>query len=181
MPLLTDTTSIMSSQDNNVNMSYPIDTASSTTHPLHDNTDTESICNVLEQTPTANTQSVTKAMQNTSTTDLENAFLACVHGDIEIYECCVDNLLNLPPQTVLVIATYKSDFHCAAQPFIGNFLYISKDHLGEYETILIGKILPESKGTKLSAKGTHYPGTAAKVRNFCFMPFFYKLCIAVLH
>lgn len=168
--------STMSSHDDDIHMSNPVLPDSSSTEPSSNSTQVEPLLQASESTPSASADIVSipadntlpsatlsMAVHNPSAKDLQNAFLARVHGDAEIYESSVDNLLNLPVQTVLAFATYKTDFHRTPQPFTGNLIYISSDHQGEFETILIGEILPEAKGTKLSAKGTHYPRTPAKV------------------
>lgn len=85
-------------------------------------------------------------------------------GSSGTYDECVDQLLGLPPATALATATYNQDFQRCVQPYTGNLTYLSKDSNGEYEAIFVGEILHEFKGTKFSAKGTHYAGTALRVR-----------------
>lgn len=107
--------------------------------------------------------STTAESNSSELTPVEAAFLE--RSSTGVYEDCVDQLLGLPSTTVLATATYNKDFQRCVQPYTGNLTYLSKDGNGEYETILVGEILHEFKGTKFSAKGTHYAGTAVRVRS----------------
>ncbi|KAG1727369.1 uncharacterized protein EDB91DRAFT_1208287 [Suillus paluster] len=77
-----------------------------------------------------------------------------------LYDNIVRQLIALPKGMSLGEATYKDDFVRDSNVQTGNFAYKCKDNRSEYETVLVGEILPCPCGTKLSAIGNHYIGTA---------------------
>ncbi|KAG1752318.1 uncharacterized protein EDB91DRAFT_1195154 [Suillus paluster] len=77
-----------------------------------------------------------------------------------LYDNIVRQLIALPKGMSLGEATYKDDFVRDSNVQTGNFAYKCKDNGLEYETVLVGEILPRPCGTKLSAIGNHYIGTA---------------------
>lgn len=103
---------------------------------------------------------------------IEAAFLE--RSSSGVYDNCMDQLLGLLTTTVLAMVTYNKDFQHCVQPYTGNLTYLFKDSNSEYETILIREILHDFKGTKFSAKGTHYAGTAIHVHPPCI-----QLCLAL--
>ncbi|KAG1887035.1 hypothetical protein F4604DRAFT_1916865 [Suillus subluteus] len=88
---------------------------------------------------------------------------ACHDNRIEggLYDDVVQQLMALPKGVSLGDATYKEDFVRETNIHTGNFAYECRDNGTEYETVLVGKILPRPCGTKLNAMGNHYVGTAS--------------------
>ncbi|KAG2151979.1 hypothetical protein BD769DRAFT_1658426 [Suillus cothurnatus] len=78
-----------------------------------------------------------------------------------LYDDVVRQLMALPKGVSLGDATYKDDFVRDTNIHTGNFAYKCRDTGTEYETVLVGEILPRPCGTKLSAMGNHYVGTAS--------------------
>ncbi|KAG2363179.1 hypothetical protein BDR07DRAFT_1484011 [Suillus spraguei] len=66
--------------------------------------------------------------------------------------------MALPRGVSLADATYKDDFIRDINANTGNFAYKCKDNAAEYETVLVGEILPRPCGTKFNAVGNHYLG-----------------------
>lgn len=81
-----------------------------------------------------------------------------------LYDDVVRQLMALPKGMSLGDATYKDDFIRESNVNTGNFAYKCRDNGAEYETVLVGEILPRPCGTKFSAIGNHYLGTANTVR-----------------
>ncbi|KAG1795860.1 hypothetical protein EV424DRAFT_1353357 [Suillus variegatus] len=77
-----------------------------------------------------------------------------------LYDDVVRQLMALPKGMSLGDATYKDDFTRETNVNTGNFAYKCKDNGVEYETVLVGEILPRPCGTKFNAIGNHYLGTA---------------------
>jgi len=80
-----------------------------------------------------------------------------------LYDDIVRQLMALPKGVSLGDATYKDDFIRDTNIHTGNFAYKCRENGAEYETVLVGEILPRPCGTKLSATGNHYIGTASTV------------------
>jgi hypothetical protein len=80
-----------------------------------------------------------------------------------LHDQIVDQLMALPKGVSLGDATYKDHFIKDANVHTGNFVYKCPDSGVEYETVLIGEILPKSCGTKFSAMGNHYLGPTSSV------------------
>ncbi|KIK33907.1 hypothetical protein CY34DRAFT_98831 [Suillus luteus UH-Slu-Lm8-n1] len=78
-----------------------------------------------------------------------------------LYDDVVRQLMALPKGVSLGDATYKDDFIRDANIHTGNFVFKCRDNGAEYETVLVGEILPRPCGTKLNAMGNHYVGTAS--------------------
>ncbi|KAG1839109.1 hypothetical protein DFJ58DRAFT_667921 [Suillus subalutaceus] len=87
---------------------------------------------------------------------------ACYDNRIEggLYDVVIRQLMALPKGVSLGDATYKDDFIQDTSIHTGNFTYKCKENGAEYETVLVGEILPRPCDTKLSAMGNHYVGTA---------------------
>lgn len=83
--------------------------------------------------------------------------------DDGLYDDIVKQLIALPKGVSLGDATYKDDFVRDINTNTGNFAYKCRDNDAEYETVLVGEVMPRSCGTKLNAMGNHYIGTAATV------------------
>ncbi|KAG1851154.1 hypothetical protein F4604DRAFT_1592499 [Suillus subluteus] len=83
----------------------------------------------------------------------------CIEGGL--YDDVVQQLMALPKGVSLGDATYKDDFIWDTNIHTGNFAYKCRDNGSEYETVLVGEILPRPCGTKLNAMGNHYVGTAS--------------------
>ncbi|KAG1860012.1 hypothetical protein C8R48DRAFT_774706 [Suillus tomentosus] len=77
-----------------------------------------------------------------------------------LYDDVVRQLMALPKGMSLGDATYKDDFFQDSNIHTGNFAYKCKDSGAEYETVLVGEIMPRPCGTKFGAIGNHYLGTA---------------------
>ncbi|KAG2135277.1 hypothetical protein DEU56DRAFT_737960 [Suillus clintonianus] len=77
-----------------------------------------------------------------------------------LYDDVVRQLMALPKGMSLGDATYQKDFVRETSLYSGGFAYKCKENGGEYETVLVGEILPRPCGTKFSAMGNHYVGTA---------------------
>ncbi|KAG1734242.1 uncharacterized protein EDB91DRAFT_1225736 [Suillus paluster] len=78
------------------------------------------------------------------------------HVEGGIYDDVVRQLMALLKGMSLEDATYKDDFIRDNNVNTGNFSYRA-----EYETILVGEIMPRPCGTKFGAIGNHYLGTAS--------------------
>ncbi|KAG1789894.1 uncharacterized protein HD556DRAFT_1243241 [Suillus plorans] len=77
-----------------------------------------------------------------------------------LYDEVVKQLMALPKGVSLGDATYKNDFVRDMKVHTGNFGYRCKENGAEYETVLVGEVMPRAYGTKLNAMGNHYVGTA---------------------
>jgi hypothetical protein len=80
-----------------------------------------------------------------------------------LYDDIVCQLMRLPKGMALGDATYKDDFIRDSNIHTGNYSYRWKESREEYETVLVGKILPRACSTNFSAIGNHYLGTANMV------------------
>jgi hypothetical protein len=79
-----------------------------------------------------------------------------------LYDDIIHQLMRLPKGMALGDATYKDDF--IRDIHTGNYSYRCRESRAEYETVLVGEILPRACGTKFSAIGNHYLGMANTVK-----------------
>ncbi|KAG0691706.1 hypothetical protein DFH29DRAFT_819128 [Suillus ampliporus] len=78
--------------------------------------------------------------------------------DEGVYDNVIHQLMDLPKGVYLGDATYRHTFKRDIDAHTSNFSYKCRDSPAEYETVLIGEILPRACGTKFSAIGNHYVG-----------------------
>ncbi|KAG1894299.1 uncharacterized protein F5891DRAFT_961758 [Suillus fuscotomentosus] len=86
------------------------------------------------------------------------------HIEGGLYDDVVRQLMALPKGMSLGDTTYKDDFICESNINTGNFAYKCRDNGAEYETVLVGEILPRPCGTKFNVIGNHYLGTRESYR-----------------
>lgn len=89
----------------------------------------------------------------------------CVNENV--YDHVYDTLLSIPSHMVLACTEYGEDFVRHVTGPNNNWDYNHANTDISYETILVGEIRPALCGTRFSAKGTHYIGSAANVRAYC--------------
>ncbi|KAG1866438.1 hypothetical protein C8R48DRAFT_772532 [Suillus tomentosus] len=82
------------------------------------------------------------------------------HIEGGLYDDVIRQLMVLLKGMSLGDATYKDDFICESDINMGNFAYKCRDNGAEYETVLVGEILPRPYGTKFNVIGNHFLGTA---------------------
>ena len=80
-----------------------------------------------------------------------------------VYDNVYDSLLTIPPHMLLACAEYGEDFVRHTTGPNNNWDYNDTNTDISYETILVGEIRPALCGTRFSAKGTHFIGSAANV------------------